>query len=62
MQPHETISAAITAANSDGRTALVPFMTAGYPHPETFAGTLVSISGVGDVVEIGHSRLIFHTD
>jgi len=53
MQPHENIGAAIAAARKDGRTALVPFITAGYPDPKTFADTLVSVSRVGDVVEIG---------
>ncbi len=53
MQPHEKISAALTAARNDGRTALVPFVTAGYPDPATFADTLVAISRDGDVVEVG---------
>ena len=53
MQPHEKVSAALTAAKDAGRTALVPFITAGYPEPATFADTLKAISKVGDVVEIG---------
>lgn len=53
MQPHEYIGAAIAVARKDGRTALVPFITAGYPDPKAFAETLVSVSRVGDVVEIG---------
>jgi len=53
MQPHEQISAALKRANDDGRTALVPFITAGYPHTESFADTLIAISQVGDVVEVG---------
>lgn len=53
MQPHEKVSAALTAANEAGQTALVPFITAGYPQPGTFASTLVDIARVGDVVEIG---------
>lgn len=53
MLPHEEISAALRRANDDGRTALVPFITAGYPQTGTFAETLASISQVGDVVEIG---------
>jgi tryptophan synthase alpha chain len=53
MQPHESISAALTAATDAGRTALVPFITAGYPTPDGFADTLIAISRVGDVVEIG---------
>jgi len=53
MQPHERIGAAIAAARKDGRTALVPFITAGYPEPASFAETLAAVSQVGDVVEIG---------
>ena len=36
-----------------GRTALVPFITAGYPDPDAFIDTLVSVAGAGDVVELG---------
>lgn len=53
MQAHERISEAIAATNSAGRTALVPFITAGYPDPRTFLDTLRSVSAVGDVVELG---------
>ena len=53
MQPHEKISSAITAANKAGRTALVPFITAGYPDPDTFIETLAAVADVGDVVELG---------
>jgi len=53
MQAHERISTAITAANKDGRTALVPFITAGYPQPDEFIETLRSIAAIGDVVELG---------
>jgi tryptophan synthase alpha chain len=53
MQPHERISEAITAANNDGRTGLVPFVTAGYPDPASFASSLQAIAEVGDVVELG---------
>ncbi|MDH3441425.1 MAG: tryptophan synthase subunit alpha, partial [Gammaproteobacteria bacterium] len=53
MQPHERISTAIAATNGDGRTALVPFITAGYPNPKTFIETLQAVSTVGDVVELG---------
>lgn len=53
MQPHERISKAIMAANKDGRTALVPFLTAGYPQPDTFLSSLQAITEVGDVVELG---------
>jgi len=53
MQPHETISAALRAANADQRTGLVPFITAGYPEPTEFLDTLLAVAEVGDVVEIG---------
>ncbi len=53
MQAHETICAAIESANTDKRTGLVPFITAGYPEPSGFLDTLRAVAEVGDVVEIG---------
>jgi tryptophan synthase alpha chain len=53
MAAHERIGAAIGAATKAGRTALVPFITAGYPEPEDFVETLKAIAMVGDVVELG---------
>ncbi len=53
MQPHERITAAIRAAGDAGRTALVPFITAGYPEPEAFKDTLVAVARAGDLVEVG---------
>ncbi len=53
MQAHKRITAAINAANKEGRPALVPFITAGYPEPDTFIDTLKSVAAVGDVVELG---------
>ena len=53
MHPHERITTAINAANDDGRTGLVPFITAGYPDPATFCSSLQAIAEVGDVVELG---------
>ena len=53
MQAHERVAAAIRAANDEGRTALVPFITAGYPERERFVETLAKVAAVGDVVEIG---------
>ena len=53
MQAHERISAAISAANQDGRTGLVPFITAGYPEPADFIATLKAVAEIGDVVELG---------
>lgn len=53
MQAHERIGAAIASANDAGRTALVPFITAGYPDPDAFIDTLRAVADVGDVVELG---------
>lgn len=53
MQPHEKIGQALLAANANGITGLVPFITAGYPEPAEFIGTLQAIAKVGDVVELG---------
>lgn len=53
MTAHERVTKAIAAANDDGRTALVPFITAGYPEPKEFIATLQAVAAVGDVVEIG---------
>ncbi|MEX2124387.1 MAG: tryptophan synthase subunit alpha [Woeseia sp.] len=53
MLPHERVTAAIVAANGEGRTALVPFVTAGYPEPLDFSRTLREIAAVADVVEVG---------
>lgn len=53
MQPHERIGEAIAKANKEGRTGLVPFITAGYPEPGTFIETLRAVADVGDVVELG---------
>jgi tryptophan synthase alpha chain len=53
MLPHEKVTAAIAGARRDGRTALVPFLTAGYPEMRTFRSTLRDIAAVSDVVEIG---------
>jgi tryptophan synthase alpha chain len=53
VQPHERVTAAIRAANEAGRTALVPFITAGYPEPASFVATLRDVASAGDVVELG---------
>ena len=53
MQASERISAAISAANDDGRPGLVPFITAGYPEPREFVATLREVASAGDVVELG---------
>src|SRR5688500_7347217 len=51
MTPREKISAAIAAA--PGKTAIVAFVTAGYPSREKFREHLAQIGGAADVVEIG---------
>ena len=53
MLGRERISAAISAANDDGRPGLVPFITAGYPEPKDFISPLREVASAGDVVELG---------
>ena len=53
MSAYEKIYAAISTANDAGRTALVPFITAGYPEPKDFIATLKNVASAGDVVELG---------
>jgi tryptophan synthase alpha chain len=53
MSAHERITAAIAAANERGRTALVPFITAGYPEPAEFIATLRAVASEGEVIELG---------
>jgi tryptophan synthase alpha chain len=53
MSPRDQVSAAIRAANADGRPAIVAFLTAGFPRRETFLDTLARIASAADVVEIG---------
>ena len=52
MQAHERITAALNEGAGRGG-ALVPFMTAGYPEPDGFIGTLRAVARHADVVEIG---------
>jgi tryptophan synthase alpha chain len=51
MRPTESISAAISAARD--QTAIVAFVTAGYPSREKFREHLTQIGNAADVVEIG---------
>ncbi len=53
MQPHERISDALARAADEGRTGLVPFITAGYPRTDDFVDVLAAVASAGDVVEIG---------
>ena len=52
MQAHERITEALEKGAAGGG-ALVPFMTAGYPEPDTFIETLQAVAAHADVVEIG---------
>jgi tryptophan synthase alpha chain len=51
--PRDTISNAIRAASSQGRPAVVGFMTAGHPDRRSFRANLQAVSSAADVVEIG---------
>ncbi|MEJ2513793.1 MAG: tryptophan synthase subunit alpha [Gammaproteobacteria bacterium] len=53
MQAHERISRAIAAAGQEGRTAMVAFITAGYPHKAEFREVLADVARTADVVEVG---------
>jgi tryptophan synthase alpha chain len=50
----QRIAAAFAAARSEGRTALVPYVVAGYPDLDTsFEAALVCIDAGADVLEVG---------
>jgi tryptophan synthase alpha chain len=49
----ERISAAIRAARARSESALVAYLTAGYPRREQFAADLQALARVADVIEIG---------
>ncbi len=51
--PAASISHAIRTAHEAGRTALVAFVTAGFPDKHRFAETLLTVAAQADVVEIG---------
>lgn len=53
MKPHERISAAVRGATDAGRTALVAYITAGYPEKARFRATLAEVAANADVVEVG---------
>lgn len=53
MPRHKKLAATIRAANEQGRPALIPFITAGYPEPGEFVNTLREVAEIGDAVEIG---------
>ena len=52
-QPHARITAAIRQTTAAGGTALVPYITAGYPRKDQFIATLKAIAREADVVEVG---------
>ncbi len=51
--PRDRIGVAIRAAAAQGRTAIVAFMTAGFPDRDRFRERLAAIAAVADVVELG---------
>ena len=53
MNGAERITAAIERAGDDGRTALVAYLTAGYPDMATFTDALRRVASASDVVEVG---------
>ncbi len=53
MAPGDRICAAIQAASEHGRTALVGFLTAGFPTRSGFKSDLAAVARACDVVEIG---------
>lgn len=53
MTPAERITAAIRNANTAGRPALIPFITAGYPDRESFEHNLAILDDTADVIELG---------
>ncbi|HTD72282.1 MAG TPA: tryptophan synthase subunit alpha [Steroidobacteraceae bacterium] len=53
IAPSERISAAIQAVVARGRTALVGYLTAGFPNRRQFKDHLAAVAGACDVVEIG---------
>lgn len=53
MNGAERITAAIEQAGQEGRTALVAYITAGYPDMASFARDLARVASAADVVEVG---------
>jgi tryptophan synthase alpha chain len=47
------LATAWTALKSDGRTALIPYLTAGYPTGDASAAALQAAAEVADIIEIG---------
>jgi tryptophan synthase alpha chain len=53
MKPKDRIAAALSAASSGGRPALIGFLTAGFPTRARFRRDLAQVAAGCDVVEIG---------
>ncbi len=53
MAARDSISQAIRAATAQGRPAIIPYITAGYPRKETFRELLSQMGEFADVMEIG---------
>jgi tryptophan synthase alpha chain len=53
VKGHQQIAASIEGAKRQGRTALVGFLTAGFPDMAGFADNLKAVASACDVVEIG---------
>jgi tryptophan synthase alpha chain len=53
MAPRDTVAAAIQTAVAAGRTALVGFLTAGFPTRAGFKDNLAAVAQACDIVEIG---------
>lgn len=53
MSAYETISRSIRDARAQGRPALVPYITAGFPTLDAFQTQLLAIGAVADAIEVG---------
>ncbi|UCC15756.1 MAG: tryptophan synthase subunit alpha, partial [Gammaproteobacteria bacterium] len=53
MNGSQRIEQAIHRAGEAGRTALVSYLTAGYPDMASFRSDLAKVASVSDVVEVG---------
>lgn len=53
MAARDTVSDAIRTAKAEGRTALVAYITAGFPKRESFLDLLNAVAAASDIVELG---------
>ena len=53
MAARDTVSDAIRTAKAEGRTAIVAYITAGFPKRETFLDLLNTVGAASDIVELG---------